>query len=1853
MKKRLLSLALSFVMVLTMLPVSVWAEEDSSEEVVPVVLAKPAETVTETHSVPNSSPDNDELFMGYLYQLAGINPEKEPVTSPDPFFIRHEAMGTVAITGINQTVYDSLAAQVKLVAENGGSTVLFCPLVEKATYSYSEYEEWAGANPIQLEGIGRSDEYYTNQYKNMGRSMQEFVEDMALSTGYLVNYGDALDTADDALVNDFSIQTVMNMLLANMPYDLYWYDKTKGATYRTNFNIVTDLEKDTVTIEYGVEVYFNVATSYWSGQSVVLTDGEGKEYTIRVNVNSNVTAASDAAQNARNVVATYSDKQDYEKLQSYLTYVDDQVSYNSSAASDPNTPYGDPWQLIYVFDGDDSTNVVCEGYAKAFKFLCDLTENWSDPDFDCYLVTGYMDGGTGEGAHMWNIVHIRDANNSNGGNFMVDPTNCDKDSAGYPDMLFMKAPKEAQEEDKDGTYRFAANSASSEIVYTYSDTAQNTFTTAELTLAAQDYEEPAAQPELVWQWGFLSEEGFETEGEIHSEMDVSVFDEFSGRLVYIDAEGNVTEPSLGDVKVTNDDKLDVTVDGSILHLKALAEGDVTLTYGDVSFVLHINVPPVAFYADQTAETLLDSLDYNGNNGTVYLAVKDDAVSITAVEPGEGVEAVEEIADADGVYSVTIGTLDSESITVLVSGMMGDIKAEQVPISLPVNDVRPGLVWHWLDWQDDTWQENGTNRYWDDWLGNEPMGYIAYRDENGVEQRLTDDAVSQLTFKGVRYDLEKEEGESYSRVHLLFDSLGVATIAQKEGQPVKIRVEKPEIGLSTDANGENPMAMWVLDGTNDTAYIYWPEDVLVSAITREDGNSNKTAISIAENDCYAQVTLQEVGEDWLSFAVHATRQDRPEEENTYWVSIRLVDRRPGVRFYWVDGDWYEGTVEKIWDNDPQSRLELAPNDVAYIQLAYFDGQKYDSIDDGYTLPDVLEKAERKQETYLALRAVDFGSGAITYTVDGETYSLPVSVTLPKAGFYKSSEATEENYLRSWSFTGENDVFYLFWPENAMLQSLSVDEHSRTDIQVVNESTMTADGFAQIEVLSYVDDWIGVDVRFRYEGQDWDDGYYANLHLENNAPGLSFYWVDGDWNRDDTFTIWEDQDPQSQLNMAYDGNAFIQLNFHDGQGNSQPVTDLDNVAVSGAVSLEKTVQGQYLVLRPEGFGSGTITYTVNGKAYTLPVVVELPELGFYDTAELPVEGSEGWEEQWQKHYVTSWDFQDKDSVVYLVPLHGGSIQSVEPHDGNEMDWRGTVGENGAYASFQLNSFSGAGELGAVVTFVRDNQDSDTWDRWLTVTDGRENPLSAPADMTCVYDAENDIYWVRDLSLGADVTLQAMVVGDSEGCTYQWYENGFDPDKGGHYSVPVDDATGLNLTVENLQLNRGFTLRVTRKVDDTYSEICNVTFELCIKNDLHFAVTTEAATTYYGGTVDVAATMTAGEGAVTDGLFYEWYRRDGDESFGGPDIEMTLDGVTRGGTYRLQVWDCYGNLFDAEGKVEITVLPAQPGRVYLAHTNRVYGDGDVLEIYQGDTVHLGVTNAGYTNEVTLPEGDLWLCTWDPTELKNLGFLFYGAEGESGEEFTWKDDFESPYGPYVDARNVQPGDYELTFGYQLMSQQNEPENAESYDTFTITIRVNAPEAKTVWNGEEFANGGTIYVQPGQTIMPVAAYELELLHDYAFAAWDDSELTEAGFDVELRYVDYNGVNTAVPAITIPTDAASGTKATLTWHIVRGSSVMDAGSGMNNIWKNAETVYTYTVTIAIPERGNVNGAVNTQGKAVDASDMQCLFEYLSLGRINSSLVKDENDSAQVAYFRSVADVNEDGAVNILDYQALYEIVKAQ
>ena len=244
-----------------------------------------------------------------------------------------------------------------------------------------------------------------------------------------------------------SADKVWQALLADLPYALYWHDKTMGIVY----SYIPDNGLKDVTFKFKVAAEFR-------GDSL---------YTTNI---PNVPAAVAAA---KQVVSANRGRSDYDKLQAYRQYICDQVSYNSGINA--GTAYGNPWQLLWVFDGDASTNVVCEGYAKAFKYLCDLTEesNGWIGSVETLDVTGTMDGGR----HMWNVVRI------NGTNYLADVTNCDQGMVGYPTELFLCGIQ---------TKGSSMYHQDTKTTYIYDTDTRNSFKAADLAVSAAGFDPGAA-----------------------------------------------------------------------------------------------------------------------------------------------------------------------------------------------------------------------------------------------------------------------------------------------------------------------------------------------------------------------------------------------------------------------------------------------------------------------------------------------------------------------------------------------------------------------------------------------------------------------------------------------------------------------------------------------------------------------------------------------------------------------------------------------------------------------------------------------------------------------------------------------------------------------------------------------------------------------------------------------------------------------------------------------------------------------------------------------------------------------------------------------------------------------------------------------------------------------------------------------------------------------------------------------------------------------------------------------------------------------------------------------------------------
>lgn len=267
---------------------------------------------------------------------------------------------------------------------------------------------------------------------------------------------------------ELNYNNIWDCLLHDCPYEMYWYDKMVSADGLYYISLAGD---GSFVKVYDIHVGLPVVEEYQNPNAE--EENRLKSFNREL-----VQSVSKAKETAQSIVEANKNLSDYRKMLAYGEEICKLASYNHEAADNEDTPYGNPWQLIWVFDGDENTKVVCEGYAKAFQYLCDLS------GLTCYSVTGVLSWGIGAGPHMWNIVTL------DGSNYLVDLTNCDDDTAGYMDQLFLAGTAGNVEEG----YTF---SLGYDLGYYYWEDQIALFGEKILTISPENYvekEEPVSKP---------------------------------------------------------------------------------------------------------------------------------------------------------------------------------------------------------------------------------------------------------------------------------------------------------------------------------------------------------------------------------------------------------------------------------------------------------------------------------------------------------------------------------------------------------------------------------------------------------------------------------------------------------------------------------------------------------------------------------------------------------------------------------------------------------------------------------------------------------------------------------------------------------------------------------------------------------------------------------------------------------------------------------------------------------------------------------------------------------------------------------------------------------------------------------------------------------------------------------------------------------------------------------------------------------------------------------------------------------------------------------------------------------------
>ena len=321
---------------------------------------------------------NDELFAAYVAREFGLDDGYGAAL----FASEHATHGLSAEA---RAFYDELKSKVIAVANGTATSTTFSPLTKTWTCTWNISE--LGAD--------------------------------AVSGGNLTTDGeDAFEQLAQEAAGD-----IVNRLLADCPLELFWFNKTSYRYSRSTHLIDTTANTISTTFK-GFQ--FPVALAYRANPT--------EEYTVT----SDLSRVTTAKTNALNIVNNKPTTTTKAQLEYFFEQIIGLVDYDRTAAGWDNTytqtHYGDPWQLINVFDHTTANEkkVVCEGYAKAFQYLCELA---AIPGVKCYSVTGTMSGGN----HMWNVVEVGNAR------YLVDVTNCDDNptnsggvSIGYPKNLFMK-----------------------------------------------------------------------------------------------------------------------------------------------------------------------------------------------------------------------------------------------------------------------------------------------------------------------------------------------------------------------------------------------------------------------------------------------------------------------------------------------------------------------------------------------------------------------------------------------------------------------------------------------------------------------------------------------------------------------------------------------------------------------------------------------------------------------------------------------------------------------------------------------------------------------------------------------------------------------------------------------------------------------------------------------------------------------------------------------------------------------------------------------------------------------------------------------------------------------------------------------------------------------------------------------------------------------------------------------------------------------------------------------------------------------------------------------------------------------
>ena len=347
----------------------------------------------------------------------------------------------------------------------------------------------------EVKMIANGDKIETNVQIDIDELIGEVDGEKYASFGYTLNelgFVDGENPTDEDIIERIKeksfpdIHLVYKALYEDRGDLLYW---SHGAMIGTYNGVLNKCEQNGET-RYKLDgaykkIFFKVFPYY-------MISGSTNQFMVDTNKTG---AAVRALNNAKAIINEAENglyDTDYKKICFFRDKICELNSYNFDAVSSEwDKSDMNPWKIIYVFDEDPLTNVVCDGYARAFKYLVENTEFDSDY-INCDTVTGDLiqyqnDNLVSKGAHKWCIIRMDD-----GQRYFVDITGCDSGDSNSSDLkslFFLNGVNNITEDRKYKGYSVSKWGYTYE--YLYEDSTYELYNDEELIVSETSYEPSA------------------------------------------------------------------------------------------------------------------------------------------------------------------------------------------------------------------------------------------------------------------------------------------------------------------------------------------------------------------------------------------------------------------------------------------------------------------------------------------------------------------------------------------------------------------------------------------------------------------------------------------------------------------------------------------------------------------------------------------------------------------------------------------------------------------------------------------------------------------------------------------------------------------------------------------------------------------------------------------------------------------------------------------------------------------------------------------------------------------------------------------------------------------------------------------------------------------------------------------------------------------------------------------------------------------------------------------------------------------------------------------------------------------